>query len=92
MVENIVLWLFYDHVSVLRSGLTHRHSSIQETTAIMVGKKIDVHTHVVPPFWSEAVDAAGKIPSPPVGSIALCTLLEVYTDDWGHRNGTNRHT
>ena len=33
--------------------------------------KIDVHTHVVPPFWSNAVDAAGKIPSPPVSSAQL---------------------
>ncbi|KIW20474.1 hypothetical protein PV08_01049 [Exophiala spinifera] len=27
--------------------------------------KIDVHTHIVPPFWSDAVAAAGKIPIPP---------------------------
>ncbi|KAL3441614.1 hypothetical protein BJX65DRAFT_313616 [Aspergillus insuetus] len=27
--------------------------------------KIDVHSHVVPPFWREAARAAGKIPIPP---------------------------
>jgi hypothetical protein len=38
--------------------------------------KFDVHTHVVPPFWKDAVDAAGKIPSPPVGTThCVCEMF-----------------
>ena len=38
--------------------------------------KIDVHTHVVPPFWKGAVDAEGNIPIPLVGTThCVCEMI-----------------